>query len=284
MKKLFTISLCLVIALTACIPTFGQPTQEVDANASVQTAIAGTKSVENAVGTSVALTAAANQPPPAATTEPPPAATTEPPPTEDPSPTGAAKANANCRSGPGSNFDLVVLLKPGDGGKIIGKYTPFDPDWYKLELPDGKQCWVANDSLNISGDVAGITELSSPPTPTPRPAFAGTWTIWWRGSNFAGGGWANNITMTCTESGLNVTCNLTSWDQNFLVKGTLSEDRMYMNGQLTSNAVPWSWIVRWVKIGENAFGGSWYWATDNTFDGDWCGARPGGSKPDPCKR
>jgi hypothetical protein len=289
MKKLLTISLCLVVALSACIPTFGQQTEAIDPNAAVQTAVAGTKAVENAVGTSVALTAAAQQdqgggggggsnPPPAATTEPPP-----PPPTENPAPTGTAKSNANCRSGPAGTFEYILIMKAGESGKIIGKNTSGISPWYKLELADGKQCWVSSDALEISGDVAGVIEMASPPTPTPRPVWAGTWTIWWRGG-FTGATDANT-TMKCTETGSTVVCNLSSWDFSFVLTGTKSADNQYLTGKLTRNVGGGPWDVRLIKLGDNQFAGAWWYAPYGAeWDGDWCGAREGAPKPDPCKR
>jgi len=196
-------------------------------------------------------------------------------------PTRTAKSNANCRIGPAGNFEYIVVVKAGEGGKIIGKNSAGPAPWYKLELADGKQCWISSEALDISGDTAGIPEIASPPTPTPQPIWAGTWTIWWRGG-FSGATDAST-TMTCTENGANVICKLSSWGFNFTLTGTISADKTYLAGTLTRD-VGGTWSVRLFKLGSNQFGGAWWVLGSSDWDGDWCGARPGGSKPDPCKR
>jgi len=283
MKRSFTIGLCLVIALSACIPTFGQPTEEVNANDAVQTAVAGTKAVENAVATSVALTAAANQPPPSQPTEPPAEQATEPPPpppTEPPAVSATVKVNAYCRKGPASTFEYLVVLQAGEGGNVIGKNTQPNVVWYQLELPDGKQCWVANEYLEINGDTSNVSEVASPPTPTPKPppSWAGTWTIyqWWTVT----GSMVCNQPVTFYQTGNTVTASWTCNGLNEKLTGTSSADGM----TLTGNILGLPFIFERVPGNLNQFRGIYTnTAGPSGWDGDFCGYKDGAPKPSPCR-
>jgi len=268
MKKCLAISFIVLLILAACAPS------QADIDSAVQTAIAGTQAIEDAFATLVAETAAAIPPTPTPTETP------LPPPLE---PTALAKTNTNCRSGPASTFENIVLLQQGEGGKIIGLNTTSITPWYKLELADGRQCWASVETLDISGDTSGLRQITSPPTPTSLPPYYGTWTVWFRDNYYTTSGYTQ-ATMNCTGAGTNLTCSFLVGGCQYAVNGT-SSDGLIMLGKLTNSCKPsYEWELRWIKISDNQFGGSWYWHTDSTFDGDWCGARPGGSKPDPCKR
>ena len=285
MKYIFAFVLCLVITMSACLPTFGQPSNINDA---VATSLAATKSFENAVATLVAQTMVANQsqnPLPIATNSAATASAsatataTKPPPV-----TATASINLNCRSGPAVTFDLVVVFNQGASGNVIGKNTAHTPKWYQLELEDGKQCWVADDSLTVTGDVSGIPEKPSPPTPTPVPPaslWAGTWTVWQNQcmsndpacEEVTSETWImtgpNTMVSTYTSSGC-------TWSDSL----TVSSDGSRADGIEDGCGVTWEVHLK-LDPNHNQFRGKWNIEGNANWDGYYCGARNGFGKPSP---
>ena len=102
-------------------------------------------------------------------TEPAPAATaTEPPgsPTALPSATVMVKL-LNVRSGPGTAYPIVAIVKEGDVLTALGR-TP-DNLWIVVRLADGTSGWCSAYSkyVTLSG---GISQLPAAPIPAPpRP-------------------------------------------------------------------------------------------------------------------
>jgi len=172
MKKLISLGLCMIFVLTACMPSLGggSTTQETQPQGEV-----------DVVGTSVALTMAADVEPAAPVViEPTNTLAPAEPPTNTPVPelTGTTTINANCRSGPGTNYEVLIVVPLGTIAKIIGKNQQAML-WYQLELADGKQCWVSEEGLTASGDTSDVRNVAAPPTATakPKPSWAGTWSM-----------------------------------------------------------------------------------------------------------
>lgn len=79
-----------------------------------------------------------------------------------------ATVNANCRSGPGTVYDVVGFLLEGDAATVQAR----DPEaeWWQVRLTDsGVLCWIS--SLTVQGeiDTAQLPIATAPPTPTPSP-------------------------------------------------------------------------------------------------------------------
>jgi len=79
----------------------------------------------------------------------------------------------NCRSGPGINWSVVVVLNPGQTAEIVGKIP--DASWWYVKNPflQGNFCWIAAAYTSTSGDLSGIPVAAIPPTvviPTAVPA------------------------------------------------------------------------------------------------------------------
>jgi hypothetical protein len=70
--------------------------------------------------------------------------------------------NANCRTGPGTVYDVVRFLLPGATEEIVGK--DISETWWVLE--DGVRCWISTVTGTVSGDTAGVPVIPAPPTPT----------------------------------------------------------------------------------------------------------------------
>jgi len=69
-----------------------------------------------------------------------------------------------CRAGPAESYDLVIYLPVAQKFEIVAKTETF----WQVKLPDKAECWVANQQVNLVGDVSTISTLA--PTVTPEPA------------------------------------------------------------------------------------------------------------------
>jgi hypothetical protein len=171
--KRFTLTIVILLAILAasgCSQT-----------ANVDLAVEQTLTI-NALSTIVQATlAAAPVEPevvsPATTTSAPP---TEAPPTETPAilftPTSAIPIarilqNTNCRSGPGTVYDIEYIALIGEELVITGRTTA--PDYVIVEIPDkpGQYCWLWTNFVEIQGDIASLAVSTPPPTPTPSVTF-----------------------------------------------------------------------------------------------------------------
>lgn len=64
-------------------------------------------------------------------------------------------SNVNARGGPGTTFDVVGSLMPGDSPQVVGQTTGADRfTWWQLD--DG--AWVRDDVVSIIGDGADVPE------------------------------------------------------------------------------------------------------------------------------
>jgi uncharacterized protein YraI len=84
----------------------------------------------------------------------------------------------NVRSGPGTMYDQVGVMIPGQVGEVLGR-SP-DSTWLKIVLigaPDNSG-WVFRDFVNLVGELPNIPTIEPPPTPTlpptPTPEFLST--------------------------------------------------------------------------------------------------------------
>jgi hypothetical protein len=75
----------------------------------------------------------------------------------------------NCRSGPGLNFPVVIVLSAGQTAEIVGKTA--DASWLQLKNPSvpGSFCWVSTSVVTATGNLGGIQIVAAPPAPTAPP-------------------------------------------------------------------------------------------------------------------
>jgi hypothetical protein len=72
----------------------------------------------------------------------------------------------NCRSGPGTNYQVVVVLGGTQAAEIAGK-NPENTWWYvKNPYLAGNLCWVIGTFVNVTGDISTSQVVSVPVTPT----------------------------------------------------------------------------------------------------------------------
>lgn len=109
-----------------------------------------------------------------------PSATSTPtdlPPTPTRTPTSQGPAylealnpNMNVRSGPGTDFDRLGLIQPGEQYFIIGRLY----SWYQIEFPNSpsRTAWAYGEIVTVYGDVNQIPDLSQEDVPTIDPNVA----------------------------------------------------------------------------------------------------------------
>jgi CSLREA domain-containing protein len=77
-------------------------------------------------------------------------------------PSATLLQNANCRRGPGTDFEVVTNLSQGSNVPIVGRNP--DGSWWQVQVPGTQtQCWVAGMTVQTSGDTGGVPEVESPP-------------------------------------------------------------------------------------------------------------------------
>jgi hypothetical protein len=94
--------------------------------------------------------------------------TVSPTATEGP-PIFTTTVNANCRTGPGTIYDVVRILPTGTTEEIVGKDV--SEIWWVVE--DGPRCWISTATGTVNGDTSDVPVFPAPPTPTtaPTPTF-----------------------------------------------------------------------------------------------------------------
>src|SRR6185369_5608011 len=75
----------------------------------------------------------------------------------------------NCRSGPGTNYDVVVVLGAAQSAEIVGKNP--EGTWWYVKNPSiaGNFCWVIGIFVNTSGNTGAVQVALVPATPTSAP-------------------------------------------------------------------------------------------------------------------
>ena len=64
--------------------------------------------------------------------------------------------NANCRKGPGSNYDVVTSYLKGQTLQILGRNPDFSNTWWYVNMPTGGKCWVSFSTGQAYGDFDAI--------------------------------------------------------------------------------------------------------------------------------
>jgi hypothetical protein len=101
----------------------------------------------------------------------------EPPsdaPDEEPAvttPTVKAKVNANCREGPGMNFEVYGNLLEGEEAEIKGRLS--DNSWLLVALVGrSSNCWIAASILDVRGDLDTVTVAGASQPPASESSSA----------------------------------------------------------------------------------------------------------------
>jgi hypothetical protein len=83
-----------------------------------------------------------------------------------------AIGEANLRSGPGLDFDIIGMLTNGNPVPIVGRSLRFP--WYAVEWADGPngQAWVFDQLVIVIGDITTVPIVGEPELPTIDPTQA----------------------------------------------------------------------------------------------------------------
>ena len=103
---------------------------------------------------------------PSPTIAPSQTATPTPSPTFTPTPLQpilSVRSEISCYAGPGDIYGLVTNLQAGEEVEIVGKTESF----WVVALPTNTECWVADEHVNIEGEVSTLPNVAPPSTPTP---------------------------------------------------------------------------------------------------------------------
>lgn len=78
----------------------------------------------------------------------------------------SVSTNTNCRTGPGTQYDLIGALVVGQTAEVIGKYSP--SNYWIIKNPNGSgNCWLWGQYATVTGNTANLPEYPVPATPTP---------------------------------------------------------------------------------------------------------------------
>ena len=80
----------------------------------------------------------------------------------------------NCRTGPGTDYDIIVTYQPGTKLEIAGRYEPGNFWLVKsAESPTGT-CWMWGGYVEVTGSYSAVASVTPPPTSTTGPPSSGT--------------------------------------------------------------------------------------------------------------
>lgn len=75
----------------------------------------------------------------------------------------AVDIGANCRTGPGTNYDRIASFAQGAYVLLVGRST--DSTWWLLK-PGNFNCWISGTTGHTTGSLDNIPVVQAPPTPT----------------------------------------------------------------------------------------------------------------------
>jgi len=164
----FTIVVILVLMLSiaGCNLPSGQPVtpNAYTAAALTVTALAGTEAAGTPKPTATLF---ATFPPPTITAGTNTSAPLPPPPQASATPSGTlfvTDVGANCRSGPGTNFDKTGSFVQGTYLPLVGRNA--DSTWWVVRT-GANNCWISATTGHTSGPLDNIPVIQAPPSPTP---------------------------------------------------------------------------------------------------------------------
>lgn len=92
------------------------------------------------------------------------------------SPMAQATIDANVRLGDSTRYEAIGALLRGQSAPIIGRSNT-GSGWWLIQLPNGRQGWIASSTVLVSGNIGSVPIVSPPPvpaTPTPTPTITPT--------------------------------------------------------------------------------------------------------------
>jgi hypothetical protein len=170
-RQILSAILVLILSMMAC----NLPSGQLDPNeAAALTLTAGAQTLE------ASIPEASNTPAPTSTEIPASPTSTVasiPLPTtvlQTATPTGTffiVDVGANCRKGPGTNYDKTGSFAAGSYVTLVGHNT--DNTWW-LVLNGSSNCWISGVTGHTTGNLSSIPLVEAPPTPTTAPSAGPT--------------------------------------------------------------------------------------------------------------
>ena len=77
----------------------------------------------------------------------------------------------NCRSGPGTAYDVLGIMNVGETAQVVGISVSKDNWIIKLPSNPAITCWLWGYYATVVGITSGLTVYTPPPTPTPAASF-----------------------------------------------------------------------------------------------------------------
>jgi hypothetical protein len=231
-----TLILILFLGTTACnLPSSAPATQDpYEAAAMTVTALAATEQAGQPIASATAMNTFA--PPTSANT-----ATSAPPlPTVaqvTATPSGTffvVDVGANCRSGPGTNYDKVTSFAQGTFITLVGHNT--DNSWWYV-LTGSTNCWISASTGHTSGPTSALPLIAAPPTPT--------------------------VAVTATTAGPKLS-DPTALVSELSYPGTCTSNTLKVAIRVTDNGkgINSVWLS-YRYLGDNGYTGSWHTVTPN---------------------
>ncbi len=95
----------------------------------------------------------------------------------------------NCRTGPGTEFEVVGIWEPNKRISVLGNHPT--EDYWIVESPydPGTECWIVGTTVAESGNLAEVNVYAVPPTPTSIPVTAPGFEANAAGLDVCTGGW-----------------------------------------------------------------------------------------------
>ncbi len=178
-KKYLLAGAASFLILSQACNLLGAPTKVPDVSPGPELEIQ-TKAVEAVAATDAALTSIAvmvESTLAAMTTDTPEFTLTPsftPTPTFSPTPQVpmvSVSVQTNCRSGPGTAYDVLGIFNVGESGQVVGR--SFYSDNWIVKLPSHPTitCWLWGQYATVTGDTSALPIIAPPPTPTPSVDF-----------------------------------------------------------------------------------------------------------------
>lgn len=89
-------------------------------------------------------------------------------------PVGQVVKETNCRTGPGSQYDLVVTFQAGANVEIVARDLGGGYVFVKDPTQPEKLCWLLESNITVSGDITPLPAYTPLPSPTAAPDFTVT--------------------------------------------------------------------------------------------------------------
>jgi len=98
--------------------------------------------------------------------------------------TVSVSGNTNCRTGPGTVYDLLDSLLVGQTAEVVGRDAEGQNWVIKMPSNPARTCWLWGRYASLSGNWEALPIIEPPPTPTPAPSFSLSYDSWGVGPGY----------------------------------------------------------------------------------------------------